>query len=96
VELSKAFSDGVRSEGVAVHRSGDGVHRFPLFPRQGHLNAPGAMFTASHNPARYNGIQNCVFPGPAPSGSTPELAEIQATAESSWDRAHGGSHGALA
>ena len=31
-----------------------------LYFAAGHLDAPGAMFTASHNPAQYNGIKMCL------------------------------------
>ena len=30
-----------------------------LYFASGHLGVPGAMFTASHNPAQYNGIKLC-------------------------------------
>src|ERR1700734_3397232 len=83
VELSKAFSDGVRAEGVAVTDLGMASTDF-LYFAAGHLNAPGAMFTASHNPARYNGIKLCLS-GARPIGSDTGLAEIQATAESLLD-----------
>jgi phosphomannomutase len=79
VELSKAFSDGVRAEGVAVTDLGMGSTDF-LYFAAGHLNAPGAMFTASHNPAKYNGIKLCLS-GARPIGRDTGLAEIEATAE---------------
>ncbi|HEX5969743.1 MAG TPA: phosphomannomutase/phosphoglucomutase [Intrasporangium sp.] len=57
-ELSAAFADGVTGRGVDVTRIGlcstDG-----LYYASGALDVPGAMFTASHNPARYNGIKLC-------------------------------------
>lgn len=56
--LVAAFTDGVRSVGVDVVDIGlvstDGVTY-----ASGLLDAPGAMFTASHNPAAYNGIKLC-------------------------------------
>jgi len=79
VELSRAFSDGVRSEGVAVTDLGMASTDF-LYFAAGHLNAPGAMFTASHNPARYNGMKLCLS-GARPIGRDTGLAEIQALAE---------------
>ena len=46
----------------------------------GRFDAPGAMFTASHNPAQYNGIKLCLA-GARPVGVDTGLAEIQAIAE---------------
>jgi phosphomannomutase len=80
VELSKAFSDGVRSEGVNVIDLGMASTDF-LYFASGHLDSPGAMFTASHNPAQYNGIKLCLA-GASPIGSDTGLTEIEATAES--------------
>jgi phosphomannomutase len=79
VELSRAFSDGVRSEGVAVTDLGMASTDF-LYFAAGRLDAPGAMFTASHNPARYNGMKLCLS-GARPIGRDTGLAEIQALAE---------------
>src|SRR3984885_388572 len=79
VELSKAFSDGVRSEGVSVTDLGMASTDF-LYFAAGHLDAPGAMFTASHNPARYNGLKMCLS-GARPIGRDTGLADIQAGAE---------------
>ncbi len=52
-----------------------------LYFAAGSLDSPGAMFTASHNPARYNGLKLCLS-GARPIGQDTGLAEIQATAES--------------
>jgi phosphomannomutase len=79
VELAQAFSDGVRSEGVSVTDLGMASTDF-LYFAAGHLNAPGAMFTASHNPARYNGIKLCLS-GARPIGRDTGLTEIEETAE---------------
>ena len=79
VELSGAFSDGVRSEGVAVTDLGLGSTDF-LYFASGHLDAPGAMFTASHNPAQYNGIKLCLS-GARPIGIDTGLDEVEAMAE---------------
>ena len=57
--LSEAFSDGVRTEGVAVVDLGMASTDF-LYFAAGRLDAPGAMFSASHNPARYNGLKLCL------------------------------------
>ncbi|KQR16670.1 phosphomannomutase/phosphoglucomutase [Cellulomonas sp. Leaf334] len=57
-ELVAAFADGLAARGVDVLRIGlastDG-----LYFASGSLGIPGAMFTASHNPAQYNGIKLC-------------------------------------
>ncbi len=55
-----------------------------LYYAAGALDAPGAMFTASHNPARYNGLKLCQS-GARPIGRDTGLAEIQHTAESILD-----------
>ena len=83
VTLSEAFSDGVRSEGVAVTDLGMASTDF-LYFAAGRLDAPGAMFTASHNPARYNGMKLCLS-GARPIGRDTGLAEIQALAETLLD-----------
>jgi phosphomannomutase len=83
VELSEAFSLGVRSEGAAVVDLGLASTDL-LYYAAGSLDAPGAMFTASHNPARYNGLKLCLA-GARPIGRDTGLAEIQATAESLLD-----------
>jgi phosphomannomutase len=79
VELSAAFSDGVRAEGVDVTDLGMASTDFMYFA-SGHLDAPGAMFTASHNPAQYNGLKLCLS-GARPIGRDTGLAEISALAE---------------
>jgi phosphomannomutase len=87
VALSEAFSDGVRAEGVAVTDLGMASTDF-LYFAAGRLDAPGAMFTASHNPARYNGMKLCLS-GARPIGRDTGLAEIQAVAESLLDEPPG-------
>jgi phosphomannomutase len=79
VELSRAFADGARSEGVTVVDLGLASTDL-LYFAAGSLDAPGAMFTASHNPARYNGLKLCLA-GARPVGRDTGLVEIQATAE---------------
>jgi phosphomannomutase len=83
VELSGAFSDGVRSEGVDVTDLGLASTDF-LYFASGHLDAPGAMFTASHNPAQYNGLKLCLS-GARPIGRDTGLTEIEAAAEELFD-----------
>ncbi|MQA77053.1 MAG: phosphomannomutase/phosphoglucomutase [Streptosporangiales bacterium] len=57
-ELSAAFADGVTSTGADVVAIGLASTDM-LYFASGHLDLPGAMFTASHNPAQYNGIKLC-------------------------------------
>src|SRR5688572_33054532 len=54
--LVAAFADGARSQGADVVEIGL-ASTDQLYFASGHLDLPGAMFTASHNPARYNGIK---------------------------------------
>jgi phosphomannomutase len=84
VELSQAFALGARSEGVAVTDLGLASTDL-LYFAAGSLDAPGAMFTASHNPARYNGLKLCLA-GARPIGRDTGLNEIQATAEAVLDQ----------
>ncbi len=83
VELSAAFAEGVRSEGVGVVDLGLASTDL-LYYAAGSLDAPGAMFTASHNPAEYNGLKLCLA-GARPIGRDTGLLEIQATAEALLD-----------
>lgn len=57
-ELVAAFSSGVRSQGADVVHVGLASTDM-LYFASGDLDLPGAMFTASHNPPRYNGIKLC-------------------------------------
>jgi phosphomannomutase len=79
VELAAAFSDGVRSEGVDIVDLGMASTDF-LYFASGHLDSPGAIFTASHNPAQYNGLKLCLS-GARPIGRDTGLADIAAGAE---------------
>jgi phosphomannomutase len=56
--LARAFAEGVASEGVEVTMIGL-ASTDELYCASGLLGLPGAMFTASHNPAQYNGIKLC-------------------------------------
>ncbi|MBF6131895.1 phosphomannomutase/phosphoglucomutase [Nocardia otitidiscaviarum] len=56
--LSAAFAAGVQAQGLDVIHIGL-ASTDELYFASGHLDCPGAMFTASHNPARYNGIKLC-------------------------------------
>ncbi|MGW4366130.1 phosphomannomutase/phosphoglucomutase [Nocardia takedensis] len=57
-ELAAAFAEGVLGQGLDVVHIGL-ASTDQLYFASGHLGCPGAMFTASHNPARYNGIKLC-------------------------------------
>ncbi|WP_158888708.1 phosphomannomutase/phosphoglucomutase [Amycolatopsis anabasis] len=77
--LARAFAEGVTSQGLDVVSIGL-ASTDQLYFASGSLNLPGAMFTASHNPAKYNGIKLCRA-GAAPVGQDSGLAEIRATVE---------------
>lgn len=73
--LAAAFADGVTDQGLDVVMIGLASTDM-LYFASGHLDMPGAMFTASHNPATYNGIKLCRA-GAAPVGQDTGLREIQ-------------------
>ena len=79
VELGAAFADGVTSQGVDVVEAGLGSTDL-LYYAAGSMGLPGAMFTASHNPAKYNGIKLCLA-GAKPVGQESGLAQIREEAE---------------
>src|SRR5581483_10631911 len=56
--LARAFADGALHRGASVVEAGLSSTDM-LYFASGHLGLPGAMFTASHNPAQYNGIKLC-------------------------------------
>jgi len=88
VPLSRAFAEGVISRGLDVVEAGLGSTDM-LYFAAGSLDMPGAMFTASHNPAKYNGIKMCRA-GAAPIGQDSGLADIRASAErDAFDREPG-------
>lgn len=74
-DLVASFAEGVREQGCDVVLMGlastDG-----LYFASGSLGLPGAMFTASHNPAQYNGIKLCRA-GAAPVGQDTGLRDIR-------------------
>jgi phosphomannomutase len=75
VPLSAAFTDGATGQGADVVLAGLGSTDM-LYFAAGSLDLPGAMFTASHNPAKYNGIKLCRA-GAAPIGQDTGLREIR-------------------
>ena len=85
-ELSRAFAAGVTAQGLDATLIGlcstDG-----LYYASGALDLPGAMFTASHNPAQYNGIKLCRA-GARPVGQDSGLADVSARAQHLLDTRH--------
>ena len=90
-ELVAAFAQGVMSQGCDVIHIGlcstDG-----LYFASGHLGLPGAMFTASHNPAQYNGIKLCKE-GASPVGQETGLRQIKEMIASGWKSDYSGPTG---
>ncbi|GAB3945261.1 phosphomannomutase/phosphoglucomutase [Micromonospora vulcania] len=81
--LAAAFAAGVRAEGRSVIEIGLASTDL-LYFASGSLDLPGAMFTASHNPAQYNGIKMCRS-GARPIGQDSGLAEIRERAQALLD-----------
>ncbi|MEV4430825.1 phosphomannomutase/phosphoglucomutase [Streptomyces sp. R-07] len=77
--LAAAFARGAARLGADVTLIGL-CSTDQLYFASGSLDLPGAMFTASHNPAQYNGIKMCRA-GAAPVGQDTGLADIRALAE---------------
>jgi phosphomannomutase len=75
VELVAAFSEGVRSQGLDVVDLGLASTDLVYFAA-GHLDAPAVMFTASHNPAQYNGMKLCLA-GARPIGEDSGLRDLK-------------------
>jgi phosphomannomutase len=81
--LADAFAAGVLASGVDLIDLGE-VSTDALYFASGHMDAPGAMFTASHNPGRYNGLKMCREKA-APIGSDSGLGEIRDLASAADD-----------
>jgi phosphomannomutase len=81
--LAAAFAEGARAAGAGVVDAGLGSTDL-LYYAAGSLDLPGAMFTASHNPARYNGIKLCRA-GARPIGQDTGLARVRAFAQALLD-----------
>ncbi|MER6828396.1 phosphomannomutase/phosphoglucomutase [Streptosporangium sp. NPDC000563] len=75
VPLAAAFTRGATSRGADVINAGLGSTDL-LYYASGSLGLPGVMFTASHNPARYNGMKMCRA-GAVPIGGATGLVEIR-------------------
>jgi phosphomannomutase len=82
-ELCGAFIEGARAVGASIVDLGLASTDM-LYFASGRLDAPGAMFTASHNPAEYNGIKMCLA-GARPVGEDTGLADIRDQAEEALD-----------
>ena len=74
--FADAFAHGAISQGIDVELLGLSSTDM-LFFASGALDAPGAMLTASHNPAQYNGVKLCLA-GAKPIGAETGLATIRA------------------
>lgn len=85
--LAAAFADGICRRGLDVTMIGlastDG-----LYYASGALDLPGAMFTASHNPAQYNGLKLCRA-GARPVGQDTGLRQLERAAQALLDAAEG-------
>ncbi|MFJ9709428.1 phosphomannomutase/phosphoglucomutase [Streptomyces sp. NPDC101234] len=77
--LASAFAAGVNTAGADVIDAGLGSTDY-LYYASGSLDLPGAMITASHNPAQYNGIKLCRA-GASPVGEGTGLEQIRAWLE---------------
>jgi phosphomannomutase len=82
-ELVEAFARGVMEQGVDVVDIGLASTDL-VYYAAGVLDMPAAMFTASHNPAGYNGIKLCQA-GARPIGIDTGLADVSATAQQVLD-----------
>ena len=78
--LAEALGRGAASQGADVIHGGLGSTDMAYYA-SGSLGIPGAMITASHNPAKYNGIKLCKA-GAKPVGIETGLAEIRHLVES--------------
>ncbi|MGH3494458.1 MAG: phosphomannomutase/phosphoglucomutase, partial [Sciscionella sp.] len=82
--LARAFAEGAMHRGASVVEAGLGSTDM-LYFASGHLELAGAMFTASHNPAQYNGIKMCRARAVA-IGQDTGLAEIRDRAQGYLER----------
>ncbi|HYD09667.1 MAG TPA: phosphomannomutase/phosphoglucomutase [Acidimicrobiales bacterium] len=83
--LVEAFAAGANSQGVSIVDLGLASTDL-IYYAAGKHEAPGAMFTASHNPAGYNGIKLCLA-GALPVGEDTGLRAIKEMAAGSFDTA---------
>jgi phosphomannomutase len=85
--LAEAFGRGAASQGADVIEGGLGSTDM-LYYASGSLDMPGAMITASHNPAKYNGIKLC-REGARPVGRDTGLIELRDAAAQGLPPYHG-------
>jgi phosphomannomutase len=85
--LAEAFARGAASQGADVIEGGLGSTDM-LYYASGSLGMPGAMITASHNPAKYNGIKLC-REGARPVGADTGLVELRDAAAQGLPPYHG-------
>ncbi|MEO6651212.1 MAG: phosphomannomutase/phosphoglucomutase [Ilumatobacteraceae bacterium] len=83
VELVEEFTRGVMEQGLDVVDLGLASTDM-VYYAAGVLDSPGAIFTASHNPAQYNGVKFCLA-GAKPVGIDSGLAEVRATSSTVLD-----------
>jgi phosphomannomutase len=81
--LVKAFTRGLNEHGIDVVDIGLASTDL-MYYASGTLDVPGAMFTASHNPAGYNGVKLCLE-GARPVGADSGLADVKAVAQAVLD-----------
>lgn len=74
-EYAAAFAEGAMGQGIDVVDVGL-ISTDMLYFASGSMDMPGAVFTASHNPAEYNGIKMCLRAA-APLGSDSGLLEVK-------------------
>ncbi len=91
--LADAFGHGAAAQGADVVSGGLGSTDM-LYYASGSLGMAGAMITASHNPAKYNGIKLC-RQGARPVGTDSGLAELREMSASGVP-AHDGPPGTVA
>jgi phosphomannomutase len=87
VPLAEAFGHGAAAQGADVIHGGLGSTDM-LYYASGSLGIPGAMITASHNPAKYNGIKLC-REGAKPVSEQTGLAQLREMAEAGVPAAPG-------
>ena len=85
--LAEAFARGAAGQGADVIEGGLGSTDM-LYYASGSLGMPGAMITASHNPAKYNGIKLC-REGARPVGADTGLTQLRDAAAQGLPPYHG-------
>jgi len=85
--LAEAFARGAAAQGADVIEGGLGSTDM-LYYASGSLGMPGAMITASHNPAKYNGIKLC-REGARPVGADTGLGQLRDAAAQGLPPQHG-------